>query len=265
MIWLWLGGLLRARRGRLAGSMAGVALTVALLTLLGAFIAQSGASMTARAVRDIPVDWQLQVVPGESLADISLAVAKAARVSRQQTVGFASVEGLQAQSSGTVQTTGAGIVLGLGGDYARDFPGQLRLLVGTGEGVLIAQQTAANLHVAPGDLVTIQRPGLTATEVRIDGVVDLPTADSLFQAIGVPPGAAPRHRRTMCCCSRCHSGIHCSIRKHRSGRIPCACNCTSHSNAASCRIPLTRLLSSASVPRAIWKFVSQGVGCLLTT
>ncbi|MFW0754204.1 FtsX-like permease family protein [Pseudomonas sp. H11T01] len=192
MIWIWLGGLVRARRGRLAGSMAGVALTVALLTLLGVFLTQSGASMTARAVREIPVDWQVQRVPGEELAGISMEVAKAARVSRQQTVGYASVEGFQAQTGGTVQTTGAGKVLGLGADYARDFPGQIRLLVGTDDGVLIAQQTAANLHVAPGDLLTIQRPGLTAAEVRVSGVVDLPTADSLFQAIGVPPGAAPQ-------------------------------------------------------------------------
>src|SRR5437868_12998570 len=106
MIWLWLGGLLRARRGRLAGSMAGVALIVALLTLLGAFLAQSGASMTARAVREIPVDWQVQLVPGEEVAAISVAAAKAARVSRQQVVGYASVEGFQAQTGGTVQTTG---------------------------------------------------------------------------------------------------------------------------------------------------------------
>ena len=28
--------------------------------------------------------------------------------------------------------------------------------------------------------------------VAIDGVVDLPNADSIFQAIGVPPGAAPQ-------------------------------------------------------------------------
>ncbi|MFJ2366352.1 FtsX-like permease family protein [Pseudomonas sp. NPDC087697] len=192
MIWLWLGGLLRARKARLAGSVAGVGLTVALLALLGAFLTQSGTSMTARAVREIPVDWQLQLVPGEAVAEISSAAAKAARIDRQQTVGYASVEGFQAQTGATVQTTGAGKVLGLGEGYGRDFPGQIRLLTGTDDGVLIAQQTAANLHVAPGDRVTIQRPGLTPAEVQISGVIDLPTADSLFQAIGVPPGAAPQ-------------------------------------------------------------------------
>ncbi|WP_218584127.1 ABC transporter permease [Pseudomonas akapageensis] len=148
--------------------------------------------MTARAVKEIPVDWQVQLVPGEGLAGISDAISRTARVSRQQAIGYASVEGFEAQTGTTVQTTGAGMAIGLGADYAMDFPGQLRLLVGTDDGVLIAQQTAANLHVGPGDRVTVNRPGLTATNVRISGVVDMPAADTLFQAIGVPPGAAPQ-------------------------------------------------------------------------
>jgi putative ABC transport system permease protein len=58
--------------------------------------------------------------------------------------------------------------------------------------VLVAQQTAANLHVAVGDTVTIGRLGLPAVKVKVGGVVDLPNADSLFQAVGVPAGAAPQ-------------------------------------------------------------------------
>ena len=58
--------------------------------------------------------------------------------------------------------------------------------------MLVAQQTAANLHVAVGDTVTIGRLGLPAVKVKVGGVVDLPNADSLFQAVGVPAGAAPQ-------------------------------------------------------------------------
>jgi len=58
--------------------------------------------------------------------------------------------------------------------------------------LLIAQQTAANLHVSVGDPITITRMGLPPLTVRIDGVIDLPQADMLFQAVGVPPGAAPQ-------------------------------------------------------------------------
>ena len=76
--------------------------------------------------------------------------------------------------------------------YLADFPDQLRSLIGSGEGVLVAQQTAANLHVTAGDAVTIQRVGAPAVEVKVDGIVDLPNADSMFQAVGTPPGAAPQ-------------------------------------------------------------------------
>lgn len=60
------------------------------------------------------------------------------------------------------------------------------------DGVLVAQQTAANLQVTVGDTVTIQRVGLSPVDVKVDGVVDLPYADSLFQTVGVPAGVAPQ-------------------------------------------------------------------------
>ena len=51
-------------------------------------------------------------------------------------------------------------MLGISADYRRDFPGELRLLIGTLDGVLVAQQTAATLHVTIVDSVTIARVGL---------------------------------------------------------------------------------------------------------
>ena len=60
-------------------------------------------------------------------------------------------------AGGTVQTTGAGKVLGIEPDYVDRFPGQIRWLLGSRGGVLIAQQTAANLHVTVGDHVVIHR------------------------------------------------------------------------------------------------------------
>ncbi|TGU66305.1 ABC transporter permease, partial [Mesorhizobium sp. M1C.F.Ca.ET.144.01.1.1] len=90
------------------------------------------------------------------------------------------------------QTTGPGQVIALDEGYSKDFPAEIRLLSGSADGVLVAQQTAANLHVRPGDAVSIKRIGLPAVEVKIAGVVDLPDADSLFQAVGLPAQAAPQ-------------------------------------------------------------------------
>ena len=76
--------------------------------------------------------------------------------------------------------------------YAAAFPGELRPLTGAAQGVLLAQQTAANLHAGPGDAISIGRAGLPAVQVRVDGVVDLPQADSLFQKVGAPSGSQPQ-------------------------------------------------------------------------
>ena len=116
----------------------------------------------------------------------------AAQVSQAALVGYASVNGFEASAGGTVQVTGAGKVLGLPPSYAADFPGNIRAAGRSSPGVLVAQQTAANLHVVPGDSVMIHRPGLPDATVTIDGVVDLPNANSMFQGIGLPPNAAPQ-------------------------------------------------------------------------
>src|SRR3954449_3978828 len=76
--------------------------------------------------------------------------------------------------------------------YAQAFAGEIRTLSGSATGVLLAQQTAANLHAKPGDTISMGRPGTTAAKLRVDGVIDLPAADSLFQRVGAPVGAQPQ-------------------------------------------------------------------------
>lgn len=192
MITSWFLGLIKERNGRLVGSAAGIAVTVAMLAALGAFLAQSTASMTQRAITDVPVDWQVLLVPGTTVQFVSAAIKQAAEVSSLHEVGYAEVDGFEAHTGGTVQTTGKGKVVGIDATYIHDYPKQFRALLGSLDGVLVAQQTAANLHVAVGDSVVIQRPALGPVSVTITGVVDLPNADSMFQAVGVPAGAAPQ-------------------------------------------------------------------------
>ncbi len=187
----WLGGLLRRRTGRMVGQSVGVALAVLLLAALGTFFTSSRATMTEQAVRTVPVDWQVQVSPGAPVDKVATAVARSAGVTASAPVGYADTSGLSSRSAGTVQTTGPGVVLGLPPDYATTFPGEIRPLVGARTGALLAQQTAANLGASVGSTITIGRPGQPKTTVTVDGIVDLPAADSLFQSIGVAPGSAP--------------------------------------------------------------------------
>ncbi|MFJ8996241.1 FtsX-like permease family protein [Streptomyces sp. NPDC102279] len=191
MIITWIGGLLRRRTGRLIATAFGIALAVALVASLGSFLTASKSTMTGRAVSSVAVDWQVQVQPGADPGTVLNTVKAASGIQRAQSVGFARSTGFQATSAGSTQSTGPGVVLGLPGTYRATFPKEIRQLTGATSGVLIAQQTAANLHVAAGDTVTVTLPGTRPVKVKVAGVVDLPQADSLFQKVGAPPQSQP--------------------------------------------------------------------------
>ena len=192
MTYLWIMGLLRYRLLRLVGAGFGIAVTVALLTSLGAFLASSTATMTERATSAVPIDWQVEAVPGADATAIDAAIRKATPVQALEQVFYAGTDGFQATTGGTVQTTGPGKVVGLGPQYLVNFPKEVRLLSGSLDGILIAQQTASNLHVGPGDPVSITRIGLAPELVTIAGVIDMPDADAFFQGVGLPAQAAPQ-------------------------------------------------------------------------
>jgi putative ABC transport system permease protein len=189
MIGIWLVGLLRRRPARLAGAALGIAIAVALLASLGSFLAHSKATMTKRAVQGVAVDWQVQVQPGADPAAVDRLVTGSAGVQAALPVGFGQTSGLATTTGGSTQTTGPGVVLGLPANYRTTFPQMIRSLTGTDNGVLVFQQTASNLHAAPGDTVSIGRAGLPPVRVLVSGVVDLPQVDSLFQKVGAPVGA----------------------------------------------------------------------------
>jgi putative ABC transport system permease protein len=185
----WLGGLLRRRGWRVAGTACGVALAVALLGSLGGFVGHAKATMTRRAIANVAVDWQVQGQQGVDAQSVLAATRADPHVALAQPVEFGTTSGLQANAGGSVQSTGPGQVVGLPAGYATAFPGEVRPLVGPAVGVLLAQQTAANLHAGIGDTVSIGLAGLPAMTVRVDGVVDLPDADSFFQHVGAAAGA----------------------------------------------------------------------------
>lgn len=191
MITAWAGGLARHRIGRLLAAVAGIALAVALVAALGSFLTASKATMTQRAIRSVAVDWQVEVQPGADPNAVRSLVQATAGTRAALTVGFARTTGFTASVGGSTQTTGPGVALGLPADYRSHFPDELRTLSGSGNGVLLAQQTASNLHAAPGDTIGVRLPGAGLRQVRVDGVVDLPQADSLFQKVGAPPQSQP--------------------------------------------------------------------------
>ena len=188
----WTGGLLRRRRARLVGATIGIAAAVALLASLGAFLSASKATMTSRAARSVSVAWQVEIQAGADPAAVQQTVSGFAGTTHAVPVLFAKTTGFTAVTGSSTQTTGPGVVLGITDAYRETFPDQIRDLLGSTSGVLLAQQTAANLHAAPGDTVTIGRAGLADVTVAVTGVVDLPGADSLFQMVGAPAARQPK-------------------------------------------------------------------------
>ncbi len=191
MMATWIKGVLTHRWRTLVLAASGLAAATALIGIVGVFASISGSTMTRRAIADLPVDWQVAVAPTADAAALTQKLAASAPIKVARTVGYADVSGFQAMTGGTTQTTGAGQVLGLPAGYAAAFPGQIRPLLGATEGVLIAQQAAANLHGSVGDTISILRTGKDPVSVKIDGVVELPNADAMFQTIGPQKGPAP--------------------------------------------------------------------------
>ncbi len=203
---IWARGLLLRRWPRLAAAAVGVAAAVALLGSLGSFVSSSKATMTRRAIADVAVDWQVDARPGTDPVGFLDDVARHPGVRAALPVGFATTTGFAATtatgasgasvgasagSDSTTQTTGPGQLLGLPDGYRSTFPDELRDLAGASSGTLIFQQTAANLHVGPGDTIEVTLPGGASARLTVDGVVDLPQADSLFQDVGAAPGGQP--------------------------------------------------------------------------
>ncbi len=185
----WLAGLCRRRPLELLGAAVSVALAVAFIAALGAFITDSSAGLSTRAAARVPVDWQVQVTPQGHPGEVQAALRKTPDVRVVLPVKLAQVPALQSSSATGSRTTGQAYIVSLPAGYAQAAPAEIRYLLGAHTGVLLQQQTAANLAAGPGSTLTVTLPGRAHRSVHVDGVADLPQADSFFQVIGAPPGA----------------------------------------------------------------------------
>ena len=188
----WVIAVARRQPGRLLAVAAGIALAVALISSIGTFVRDARQTMTSRSISEVAVDWQVEAQSGADPASVLEQVRRTVGVVNASPVAFATTPGLEAAVDGASQTTGPGVVVGLPVDYAQEFPGSIRVIAGAADGVVLPQQTAANLHAAPGSVVHVQRAGLDDLAVTVTGIVELQQADSLFQRVGQPPTAQPQ-------------------------------------------------------------------------
>jgi putative ABC transport system permease protein len=188
----WFRSLLRTAAGRMVFAAGGIALAVALCAVLGAFVISAAETMTAQAIANVPVDWQIEIASGADRTGVEHAIAEPAAPDTTRAVEYANVGGFSAVTGDTQQVTGAGKVIGIARDYVAIFPNQITLISGSLDGPVLFTQTAANLHAGINETVTISRIGLPLANVVVTGIAAMPNIDSLMQAVGVPSGLAPQ-------------------------------------------------------------------------
>jgi putative ABC transport system permease protein len=170
----------------------GIALAVGFIAALGSFFATANAHMTQQALQGASVDWQVQLAPGFSQAAATQVVAAEPGVLGSRVVAYGNVLDLSCVCGGSRQDAGSGRILGIAPGYSSKFPNEIRYLIGAKNGTLIAQQGASNLSATVGSRITLRLPGGRVARLRVDGIIDLPQANSMFQTVGAPPGYAPQ-------------------------------------------------------------------------
>ncbi|HZV73313.1 MAG TPA: FtsX-like permease family protein [Conexibacter sp.] len=189
---LGLTGLLRAP-GRTLLRVAVLAVATALLGSMLLFVGHSLRTMSAGAVRGVPLDWQGPVSSAAVARSVAAGVARQpglAQASATATAPFAS-----ATSSGPAGATSSssGAVLAIPPGYLTHIQ-TFRILQGAPApgSVLLDQQMAATLQASIGGVVRLQPSAhAPALPYRVGGIVLVTAPDVLFQPLNPLLGPAP--------------------------------------------------------------------------
>ena len=120
----WLRGLIRRRPTEFVVAGTSIAVAVAFVASLGAFVTQSHAALTERAAASVPVDWQVQVTPQGDVASVARHLDRLSDVRAVEQVSFAHVRSLSATGPPGTRLTGAAYIVSISPRYARTPPGQ---------------------------------------------------------------------------------------------------------------------------------------------
>jgi putative ABC transport system permease protein len=170
-----------------------LAVATALLGSMVLFIGRSLSTMTAGAVRSVPLDWQGPV--GSQAADVRIAAALARQPGIEQASPTATAPLAAASHVGPagLTSTGVGGVLAVPTDYLSHLD-TFRMLQGSlaAGGVVLDQQMAATLQAQIGDYVSLTpRRGSPARRLRVTGVALVTAPDVLFAPLDPQAGPAP--------------------------------------------------------------------------
>ena len=190
---LALVGLARAP-GRALLRVLTLAAAIGLLAAMLLFVGHSLKTMTASAVRSVPLDWQGPVASYHAATDVARSVSRQPGIAEAVATATAPFAGVQHTSAsvGTIRA-GAGAILAVPAGYLRhiDTFRYLRGSLRTGA-VVLDQQLAATLQVQPGDTITLTpRRGARPVRLPVSGIALVTAPDQLFQPLNPLVGPAP--------------------------------------------------------------------------
>ncbi len=189
---LAVSGLLRSP-GRSLIRILVVGAAVALLAAMLLFVGDSLSTMTAAAVRIVPLDWQGPVASRAAALRVARGVAAQPGVQQASAVATAPFSGMENRAPvGTIDTS-SGAILAVPPDYLRHLE-TLRLLHGglQAGGVVLDQQLAATLQAQLGDTVFLTpRAGARPLPFKVTGVALVTAPDVIFQPLDPLLGPAP--------------------------------------------------------------------------
>ncbi|HEX4526567.1 MAG TPA: ABC transporter permease, partial [Gaiellaceae bacterium] len=170
-----------------------LALAAALLGAMILFVSHSLRTMTASAVRSVPLDWQAPLASRPAAERIARRVARQPGIAEAVPVATAPFAGAVHRASvGTIRS-GAGSIVAVPPGYLRRLY-TFRFLRGRlrAGGIVLDQQLAATLRAAVGDVVTLTlRPNAKPVALPVTGVALVTAPDVLFQPLNPYTGPAP--------------------------------------------------------------------------
>ncbi len=184
---------LRRQPGKTATRVLVLAVAVALIGAMSVFVAHSLRTMTASAVRSVPLDWQAPVGSYSDTTRLTREVARQPGITYAAPSATAPFTGITHSGAAGTSSAGNGSMLAVPADYSRHV-GTVRLLNGTIRqgAVALDQQLAATLQAKVGDTVSVTvRRGAPARRLPVSGVVLVSDADVLFQPLNPLLGPAP--------------------------------------------------------------------------
>ena len=195
----WIRGLIRHRPARILATALGVAVAVALIAAIGTFLSATTSRMTRRAIARVAGRLAGRGAARRRPAAVLAQVRPSQGSVRRSPSPSPTSPSLTATTPARPRPPAPPRCSAFPPGYAAAFPGELRLLAGTPRWRAGAQQTASNLHAAPGEHGH-RRSGRGPAAPRHGSPASstCPHADSLFQKVGAPPrrpaGGAARQR-----------------------------------------------------------------------